>query len=61
MPYTVIIWIPSNENVSFDLTADNSSSKVDFGTIVNLFAKTTSKDRVPVIIKVNNDLIPQCK
>ena len=61
VPYTVIIWIPSNENVSFDLTADNSSSKVDFGTIVNLFAKTTSKDRVPVIIKVNNDLIPQCK
>ena len=61
VPYTVIIWIPSNENVSFDLTADNSSSKVDFGTIVNLFAKTTSKDRVPVIIKVNNDLIPECK
>ena len=59
--YTVIIWIPSNETVSFNLTADNSSLKVDFGTIVNLLAQTTSKDRVPVIIKVNNDLISQCK
>jgi hypothetical protein len=42
--YTVVIWIPSNETVSVDLVTDNSSRKVDFGTLVNFTAKTNSKE-----------------
>jgi len=59
--YTVVFWIPSNETVSVDLVTDNTSRKVDFGTLVNFTAKTNSKESIPVIMKVNDELIDECK
>jgi len=59
--YKVIIWIPSNETVSINLVHDATSVKVDFGTLVNFTAKTNSKDFIPVIMRVNNVLVDECK
>jgi hypothetical protein len=59
--YTVIFWIPSSETVSINLVPDISSRKVDFGTLVNLTAKTNSKDYIPVTMRINEDLVDECK
>jgi hypothetical protein len=59
--YKVIIWIPSNETVSINLVTDLSARKVDFGTLVNFTAKTNSKDYIPVIMRVNDVLVDECK
>ncbi len=59
--YKVIFWFPSNQTLSIDLMADNQSSKVDFGTIINFTASTNSKENIPVIMKFNNELIEACK
>jgi hypothetical protein len=59
--YKVIFWFPSNQTLSIDLMADNQSSKVDFGTIINFTASTNSKENIPVIMKFNDELIEACK
>lgn len=59
--YKVIFWIPSNETVTIDLLASTASRKVDFGTEITFTAKTNSKEKTSVIMKVNDKLIDECE
>jgi hypothetical protein len=59
--YKVIFWLPSNQTVSIDLMSDNQSQKVDFGTLINFTASTNSKEYIPVIMKINDELVDPCK
>ena len=59
--YKVIFWIPSSQTVSIDLMSDNENKKVDFGTLVTFTASTNSKESIPIIMKVNDVLIDECK
>ena len=58
--YKVIFWIPSNETVTIDLLTSTASRKVDFGTEITFTAKTNSKEKTSVIMKVNDELIEEC-
>jgi len=60
--YKVVFWIPSNQTVSVELLSDiETNKKVDFGTLVTFTASTNSKENIPVIMKVNDELVDACK
>jgi hypothetical protein len=58
--YKVVFWIPSNETVTIDLLASSTLRKVDFGTEITFTAKTNSKEKTSVIMKINDELIEEC-
>lgn len=59
--YTVVIWIPSAEAVSIDLTVSTTDKKVDFGTELTFTAKTNSKENTKIIMAINDEVIDECK